>query len=407
MVSAETRDYTRLSKQRARADVGNHGKTPNSGPVQCARPCRGGLAIHRGGLALPAARHPVSPDLRPRRIALLLPCCIGDALMATPVLAALRKAWPEAHICWLAGGGARALISGHDQLDATLECDPLPQRSPASLWQLLRLLRGGRFDLVLSLSRSPLISLAVGLSGIPQRVGLDSAGRGFGYNLRVPLEPGALRHEADIYLDAARALGLDVGDCAVRMPVQEVLWPELRRRLQEAGVDPQRYALLLPAGGSNPGMQLLEKRWPPRHFAQLARELDVDVALVGGPQDGAVLAAVSEHIEQASLALAGDLTFAQIALLASRSFVCIGNDSGLTHLAAAAGGRTVAIFGPSDPRRYAPSGPAVLILWKPGPLPQAGVSAGAAPGWNWDEHGIGVAEVSARVRDFLATSASP
>ena len=49
----------------------------------------------------------------------------------------------------------------------------------------------------------------------------------------------------------------------------------------------------------------------------------------------------------------------------------------------------------------------MLVLWKPGPLPEAGVSAGAAPGWNRDEHGIGVAEVSARVRDFLATSASP
>ena len=356
---------------------------------------------------LRAGRKGVNPGLRPRRIALLLPCCIGDVLMATPLLAALRRAWPGAHVSWVVGGPARALISDHDQLDATLECDPLPQRSPAALWQLLRQLRGGRFDLVLSLSRSPLISLAVGLSGIPQRVGLDSAGRGFGYNLRVPLDPGELRHEADIYLDTARALGLDVSDCPARMPVQEALWPELRRRLQEAGIDPQRYLLLFPAGGSNPGMQLPEKRWPPRHFAQLARELDLDVVLVGGPQDGAVLAAVGDPVERAGLALAGDLSFAQIALLARRSLVSIGNDSGLTHLAAAAGGRTVAIFGPSDPRRYAPWGPAVLVLWKPGPLPERGVSAGAAPGWNWQEHGIGVEEVSARVRDFLATSASP
>ncbi|MCY3719568.1 MAG: glycosyltransferase family 9 protein [Anaerolineaceae bacterium] len=346
-------------------------------------------------------------DLKPRRIALLLPCCIGDVLMATPLLAALRNAWPDAHVSWVAGAAARALISDHDQVDATLECDPLPQRSLASLWQLSGLLRDGRFDLVLSLSRSPLISLAVGLSGIPQRVGLDSAGRGFGYNLRVPLDPGELRHEADIYLEAARALGLDVSDCPARMPVQEALWPELRQRLQEAGIDPQRYVLLFPAGGSNPGMQLPEKRWPARHFAQLARELDLDVVLVGGPQDGAALAAVGDQVVRAILVLAGELTFAQIALLARRSVLSIGNDSGLTHLAAAAGGRTVAIFGPSDPRRYAPSGPAVLVLWKPGPLPQAGVSAGAAPGWNWREHGIGVAEVSAQVQDFLATSESP
>ncbi len=346
-------------------------------------------------------------DLKPRRIALLLPCCIGDVLMATPLLAALRNAWPDAHVSWVAGGAARALISDHDQVDSTLECDPLPQRSLASLWQFSGLLRGGNFDLALSLSRSPLISLAVGFSGIPQRVGLNSAGRGFGYNLRIPLDPGELRHEADIYLDAARALGLDVSDRQARMPVQGDLWPQLWQRLQEAGIDPQRYVLLFPAGGSNPGMQLPEKRWPARHFAQLARELDLDVVLVGGPQDGAALAAVGNQVERASLALAGDLTFAQIALLASRSVLSMGNDSGLTHLAAAAGGRTVAIFGPSDPRRYAPSGPAVLVLWKSGPLPRAGVSAGAAPGWNWREHGIGVAEVSAQVRDFLATSESP
>ncbi|MCY4525190.1 MAG: glycosyltransferase family 9 protein [Anaerolineaceae bacterium] len=345
-------------------------------------------------------------DLQPRRIALLLPCCIGDVLMATPTLAALRRAWPDAHVTWVAGGAARARRSDHDQVDATLECDPLPQRSLASLWQLLQLLRGGRFDLVLSLSRSPMISLAVRLSGIPLRVGLDSGGRGFGYNLRVPLAPGELRHEAEIYLDAARALGQDVRDCYARMPVQDSLWPELWQGLQGAGIDPQRYVLLFPAGGRNPGMQLLQKRWPSGHYALLARELDMDVVLVGGPRDGSALAEAREGVGRPTLCLAGQLSFAQIALLARRAAVSVGNDSGLTHLAAAAGGRTVAIFGPSDPRRYAPCTPGVLVLWKPGPLPQAGVSAGAAPGWNWREHGIGVEEVCSRVREFVATSAS-
>ena len=349
----------------------------------------------------------MTPRIAPARIALLLPCCIGDALMATATLAALRRAWPQAHVTWLAGGATRAVISGHDQLDATLECDPLPQRSPVSLWRLLRQLRAGRFDLVLSLSRSPLISLAVGLSGVPWRVGLDSAGRGPGYNLPVPLHPGELRHEADIYLDAARVLGLDVVDCHARMPVQDELWPGLQQRLGMAGINPERYVLLLPAGGSNPGMDLLQKRWPAMHYAQLARSLARDVVLLGGPDDAAVLNDVKGALDGSALCLAGELTFAGIALLARRADVTVGNDSGLTHLAAAAGARAVAIFGPSDPRRYAPFTPGALTLWKPGPLPAAGVSAGAAPGWNWREHGIGAKEVCARVQEFLATSASP
>lgn len=357
---------------------------------------------------------PLPADRPPRRIVLLLPCCIGDVIMATATLAALRRAWPAAHITWVAGGAARAAIHGHDQLDATLPCDPLPQRSPRHLLHLLRLLRAGRYDLAVSLTRSRLLSLTVGLSGIPLRAGLDSGGRGLGYNLRVPLHPAQVRHEAHIYLDVARALGLDVRGCQARVPVQPALWPALRKRLRAAGVDPQRYALLLPAGGSNPGMTLALKRWPPQHYAQLARHLGLDVVLVGGPQDAALLAAVNAGLRRPAPCLAGELSFAQIALLARRARVTVGNDSGLTHLAAAAGGRTVAIFGPSDPRRYAPFSPGVLLLWRPGPLPPDGVRAGAAPGWNQAQHGLGVEEVCARVQAFLAadpppgpTSASP
>ena len=332
---------------------------------------------------------------------------MGDALMATAMLTALRRAWPEAHIAWIAGGVAHAVIRNHDELDSTLECDPLPQRAPGSLLRLLRLLRAGRFDLVLSLTRSPLVSLVVGLSGIPLRAGLDSEGRGFGYNRRVPLKATEARHEAEIYLDVARALGLDVGDCRARMPVQDELWPELQRRLRAGGIDPARYVLLFPAGGSNPGMELLQKRWPPEHYARLARSLTRDAVLVGGPDDAAVLDDVNRGLDGRALCLAGELSFAEIATLARRAEVTVGNDSGLTHLAAAAGARTAAIFGPSDPRRYAPFTPGALVLWKPGPLPAAGVNAGAASGWNWQEHGIGVEEVCARVLEHMATSGSP
>ncbi len=352
----------------------------------------------------------VTGHLKPRRIVLVLPCCIGDVLMATATLAALRRAWPDAHIAWAVGGAARAVISDHDMLNATLECDPLPQRSPRQLLRLARQLREGGYDLAISLTRSPLLSLALRMSGIPLRAGLDSGGRGLGYNLRVPLDPALVRHEAEIYLDVARALGLDVSDCQANVPVRAALWPALRQRLLAAGVDPQRYALLLPAGGSNPGTTMAQKRWPPQHYAQLARQLGIDIVLVGGPEDSVILAAVGQQLSGSYLSLAGELSFAEIALLACRARVAVGNDSGLTHLAAAAGARTVAIFGPSDPRRYAPFAAGVLVLWRPGPLPTAGVSAGAVPGWSWQQHGIGADEVCARVLDFLekgATSASP
>jgi ADP-heptose:LPS heptosyltransferase len=110
-----------------------------------------------------------------------------------------------------------------------------------------------------------------------------------------------------------------------------------------------------------------------------------------------VQAALPEPVQ----ALVGELTFGEIAALANLSSGYVGNDTGLTHLAAAAGGRTVMILGPSDPARYGPFTPDSLALWRPYPLQPGGVAAGVPKGWTWATHGIGVDEVVARTVAFL------
>jgi ADP-heptose:LPS heptosyltransferase len=102
---------------------------------------------------------------------------------------------------------------------------------------------------------------------------------------------------------------------------------------------------------------------------------------------------------------AGTLTFPEIALLAEKSRLYIGNDTGLTHLAAAAGARTVAIFGPSDPQRYAPFAPNSLTLWKPARVHQAGVVGGTPTHWNWEIDGIDVDEAVQRILDSALVKA--
>src|SRR5690606_39181254 len=108
-----------------------------------------------------------------------------------------------------------------------------------------------------------------------------------------------------------------------------------------------------PAGGRNPGMLLDSKRWPPEYFAQLAGRLaehyNAQIVLLGGPGDGDILAAVRSPLQRIPRVFAGELSFGEIAVLASGALLYIGNDTGLTHLAAASGARTVMILGPSDP----------------------------------------------------------
>lgn len=343
---------------------------------------------------------------RPRRILLALPCCIGDVVLGTATLQALRRAFPDAHITWAVGQWSRGVLEGHDLLDDLLDtgAGARPFNSPRAFLRFVRQMRAGHYDLLVALVRSPLMSAAALLSGIPQRAGLDSAGRGFGYTVRVPLDPQQPRHEAEIYLDVARALGVDVRGCRANVPVRPADVQAARAILRAAGIG-ERYIMLNPAGGQNPGMTLTAKRWPPAHFAalgaRLAAALGAQIVLLGGPGDGALLAAVSRELPLPHAALAGRLSFGQVAAAARDARVYIGNDTGMTHLAAAAGARAVMILGPSDPARYAPFAPDALALWKPGVVPRAGVAAGAPQDWDWLRDGIGADEAAERILAFL------
>jgi heptosyltransferase-2/heptosyltransferase-3 len=126
--------------------------------------------------------------------------------------------------------------------------------------------------------------------------------------------------------------------------------------------------------------------------------------LLGGPGDETIVKAVQERMSVPPLALVGELSFGEIAALAALADLYVGNDTGLTHLAAAAGAKTVMILGPSDPARYAPFAPNATAVWKPAALRAGGVASGAPQDWDWARDGIGVAEVQAEVLRFLGAS---
>ena len=339
--------------------------------------------------------------LTPNHIVLIRPCCIGDVIMATPTLKALRNTYPQAHITWAVGSWSKRAIESHALLDDFLDTGDAanPARSVGGFWRLVRQLRAGRFDLAVSLVRSPLMSAAVWLSGIPQRAGLDSNGRGFGYNIRVPINPKDSRHEADIYLDVARALGADVTDCYANVTVQAEAVQFVNAFIQPP------YIVVNPTGGSNPGMLMSSKRWPPQHYtaliSALQQEVGIPTVLIGGPQDQPIIDAVLADLSIKPHTFVGTLSFDQIAALAHQATAYIGNDTGLTHLAAAAGAPTVMILGPSDPVRYAPFTPDSIALWKPTTISETGVSTGTPDDWNWERDGIGAESVIAQTLEFL------
>jgi ADP-heptose:LPS heptosyltransferase len=343
-----------------------------------------------------------------RRIVLIKPCCIGDVIFATPLLTALRRGYPETAIDWAVGSTAIGALRDHPDLNRVIDTGPLanPASRPGSLLSLVGQLRAGYYDLAVVPDRSPLAGLAPLLAGIPRRAGLDSAGRGFSYTIKAPIDPGIVRHEADIYLDIARALGLDTTNCwANVLPSEKALKAARDVLTQENIVRP--LIIVHPGGGVNPGMVMIEKRWPAERFAALAERvaesIDGQISVIGTSSDQAAVDDFKQALKCPVVDLAGRLPLPVTGALASLAALYIGNDNGVGHLATASGGKVLMIFGPSDPRRYAPFVPPerARLVWRPVALPDRGVNAGAPLDFAWERDGASVDEAWEEARRLL------
>ncbi len=292
--------------------------------------------------------------------------------MTTPLLEVLRNNYPTATITYVAGTWSKTIAEHHPAVNRVIDCASvgIPGRYRLrDYMKLARQLRRHHFDLAFVLDRSPMLTLLAWLAGVPRRVGPDSLGRGFSLTDRVPLTttPAELQHQADIYLDLARALDLTVGHPRMHfVPTTE----ERQRVTPPAGI---RVAVF-PGGGSNPGMQLTAKRWPLHNYREIVRrlvhELDAQVLLIGSREDHELneqLLAGLTIPEGKALNLAGQTSFGETAAQLERCALFIGNDSSPMHLAAAVDIPVIAIFGPTSPREYGPyplNDPRHISIWR-------------------------------------------
>ena len=208
-------------------------------------------------------------------------------MMTTPLLEVIRRAYPSARITYVAGTWSKVIPEHHPAVDTVIDCSTIgiPGRYSLSDYRkLVRTLRSQHFDLAFVLDRSPMLTLLPWLARIPRRVGPDSLGRGFSLTDRVPVSssPAHLQHQAEMYLDLARAISLPIGSPRMRFE------PTAQERQCVSQPTHLRVALFT-GGGSNPGMDLTAKRWPLERYQALARklihELDAHILLIGGPGD--------------------------------------------------------------------------------------------------------------------------
>lgn len=306
-----------------------------------------------------------SPDAW-RSILILRPCCIGDVLQSTALVAALRRAFPGARLGYAVGMWSRPVLENNPNLDQIVDTGTVVggrKPSPRAFLGLVNRLRRGAWDACFVLERSPLFSLAAWMAGIPDRIGLDNRGRGIALTKRVPLRPR--RQEAEAVLDLARAVGLDVEGVTTEFYPSETDRQEVAR-VMDGNDGP--WVVLAPGGGVNPGTELVAKRWPAESFGQLASRLSEQgyrPLIIGGPQDHGAAEAACRASGGAALNLCARLTLSGCGALLEQSGLLVANDTGVMHLAAAVNTPVVGLFGPTDPAMYAPYGVRHQAIWHP------------------------------------------
>ena len=295
---------------------------------------------------------------------------IGDTLLAIPIFRAARAQWPDAHIALLTGKNARVLLQNNPYLNEIMEFDPY--KSDKGTWahlQLIGRLRRERFDLCLALNRSFHSALTPCLSGVRIRAGFCSEGRGPLLNCRVDYD----REKSEIacYFDVLRAVAPDVPvNPALELWISESETRQAQERLRVVWPEETNGGLI----GFQPGASQVRKRWDASRFAQVADSLvqkdpSLRIALIGGPdeQDAAEeMRAFCRPETQARLvSFAGNCDLRGSLALVSQLNLFLGNDTAIMHSAVALGVPTVALFGPTNPRKWGNYGPCHRVLESP------------------------------------------
>ncbi len=303
------------------------------------------------------------------RILVVKLATLGDLLLATPMLRALRARYPDARLDLLTSEVAAPLIEDSPLLDHRFILEKRAfddaaalARRPLELGRLATLalrLRATRYDVVvlahhLTLPAGRLKYRALLAAIAPARsIGLEN-GHGRFLTLRVRDDGFGALHEAEYALALAAALDAPAPAHDRGLRLTDLGWPVTTPPLLRAGESPQ--IALHPGGGA----YSLARRWPASRYVELAQalwtEFGATITLLGGPEERALQAEILDALGRPrwASALPGEASPRRLAAMLGACHLFIGNDSLPMHLAAAAGTPIVAIFGPSNAQAWGP-----------------------------------------------------
>ncbi|UCD74756.1 MAG: glycosyltransferase family 9 protein [Phycisphaerales bacterium] len=302
------------------------------------------------------------PPLTPQRILIVRPSALGDVCRTVPVLASLRRAFPEGRIDWLVQDDFAPAVAAHPDLTDIIG---FPRaafgrwwRSPrqaGALFRWARELRRRRYDLAIDCQGLGRSGLFTWLTFAPRRVGHRGA-REFawmGYSVRHPRPESP--HTVDRMLSLLESEGIEPSrDMRLYLSEADRLWWTARRA--ELGIADAPYAVLAPTA------RWPSKRWPIERWGELIRPLlkrgFEKILITGSPGEVDQVRGIKQPGAGARsdrlVDMVGAASIGQTMALIARAGLVVANDSAPLHMAVGFNRRLVALFGPTEPASVGP-----------------------------------------------------
>jgi len=295
---------------------------------------------------------------------------LGDLVLTTPAIKALRSAYPDAYIAMIVRPYTEDVVKDSPYLDEVILYDKYG--SHKSLWAAFKFameIRKRRFDRAIIFHPTNRMHITAYIANIPRRIGYDNK-LGFLLTDRIKhTKHLGIKHERDYTLDMLKALGIESDEKELFIPIDDNSISQVESIIADNGIKKNERFMVM-----HPGASCASKIWPSERFAKLADILierhHIKIIVVGGRGEKDVFCAdaVRKFMQNDAVFLTGQLSLRTLAALIMRSILFISNDSGPVHVATAVGVPVIDIFGRGQPGlsplRWGPLGPKDIVMHK-------------------------------------------
>jgi len=272
---------------------------------------------------------------------------IGDVLMCTPVIRALRQKYPQSHLAFLTEEESKSILENNPNLNEIIVWNK--NKYPNWFYALKKIkeIREKKFDLVVDLLGTPRTALASFLSGSKKRIGFAYRFRKIFYNLRVV--PDQQEKYGALYkLDSLKPIGIESRDCKLDMVIDSKAKSFAQKFFTENDLSGSDFKITI-----SPTARRRFNFWFLDRYAQVADGLkekySAKVILVWGPGEREIVEKIASLMKFKPIISAETTTLLELAAILEKCDLHVGNDNGTKHIATAVGVPTVTIYGPHSP----------------------------------------------------------